>query len=112
MLKGELWFELYPSSRPTHVLNGFNFATLAVYEYERLTRDPAALQLLQGALSTIRRNSGKYRVPDEISLYDLVHRTQLRSYHNTVIWQLRDLSVVSRDPYFGSLANVLEADGS
>jgi hypothetical protein len=111
VLTGELWFELYPSSRPTHVLNGFNFATLAVYEYERLTRDPAARQLLQGALSTIRRNSGKYRVPGEISLYDLVHRTQLRHYHNTVIWQARDLSVISRDPYFGGFANVLEADG-
>ena len=112
VLRGELWFELYPSSRPTHVLNGFNFATLAVYEYERLTRDPAARQLLQGALSTIRRNAGRYRVPDEVSLYDLINRTQHRSYHNTVIWQLRDLSRIGRDPYFVGLANTLEADGS
>jgi len=112
VLRGELWFELYPSSRPTHVMNGFNFAVLALWDYERLTRDPAATQLLQGALSTIRRNAGRYRVPGEVSLYDLVHRTQHRHYHNIVIWQLRDLSVISRDPYFGGLANVLEADGS
>lgn len=109
---GELWFEQYPSSRPTHVLNGFGFAALGVYDYERLTRDPAARQLLLGALSTIRQNAGTYRVPGEVSLYDLVHRTQLKHYHDHVIWQLRDFWVIARDPYFGALATVLEADGS
>jgi len=109
---GELWFEQYPSSRPTHVLNGFGFATLGVYDYERLTRDPAARQLLLAALSTIRHNAGRYRVPGEVSLYDLVHRTQLRHYHDHVVWQMRDFGVITRDPYFATLANVLEADGS
>jgi hypothetical protein len=109
---GELWFEQYPSSRPTHVLNGFGFATLGVYDYERLTHDPAARQLLLGVLSTIRHNAGKYRVPGEVSLYDLVHRTQLKHYHDHVVWQMRDFGVITRDPYFAGLANVLEADGS
>jgi D-glucuronyl C5-epimerase C-terminus len=108
---GELWLEIYPSSRPSHVLNGFCFAAFGLYDYERLTRDPAAHQLLEAALSTLRRNAGRYRVPGEISLYDLVHRTQHASYHNTVIWQMRDLGVMTRDPYFNGLANVLEADG-
>ena len=109
---GALWFEQYPSSRPTHVLNGFGFATLGVYDYERLTRDPAARQLLLAALSTIRHNAGKYRVPGEVSLYDLVHRTQLKHYHDHVVWQMRDFGVITRDPYFGALATALEADGS
>ena len=74
-------------------------------------RDPAAAQLLQGALRTLRRHAGDYRVPGEISLYDLIHRTQHRSYHDTVVWQLRDLNVITRDPYFATLANVLDADG-
>ena len=109
---GDLWLEEYPSCRPTHVLNGFNFAVFGLYDYERLTRDPAATQLLQGALSTLRRRAGAYRVPGEYSYYDLVHRTQHEHYHDIHIWQLRDLSLVSRDPYFGGLArSVLEADG-
>jgi len=109
---GELWLEQYPSSRPTHVLNGFGFATLGLYEYERLTRDPAARQLLLGALSTIRHNAGAYRVPGEVSLYDLVHRSQLQHYHDVVVWQMRDFGLITRDPYFAGLANLLQADGS
>jgi D-glucuronyl C5-epimerase C-terminus len=108
---GSLWLEQYPSARPSHVLNGFIFATFGLYDYERLTRDPAAGQLLNGALWTLRHNAGGYRVPGEISLYDLVHRTQHRHYHDVVVWQLRDLSAITRDPYFAGLSNVLETDG-
>jgi len=109
---GELWLEEYPSSRPSHVLNVFCFAVFGLYDYERLTRDPAAHQLLLGALSTIRHNARLYRVPGEVSLYDLVHRTQHKHYHDVVVWQMRDFGRITRDPYFSSLANVLEADGS
>jgi D-glucuronyl C5-epimerase C-terminus len=112
VVNGDLWLEQYPSSRPTHVLNGFNFATFGLYDYERLTRDPAAHQLLQGALSTLRRQAGRYRVPGEVSLYDLVHRTQHRSYHDVVVWQVGDLGAISRDPYFNGLTKTLQADGA
>ena len=110
VVRGQLWLEGYPSSRPSHVLNMFAFAVFGLYEYERLTRDPAASQLLQGALSTLRRTAGSFRVPGEVSLYDLVHRTQHAHYHGVVIWQMRDLGALSRDPYFRSLADVFEAD--
>lgn len=107
---GQVWLEEYPSTRPTHVLNGFGFAAFGLYDYERLTREPAAHQLLEGVLSTLRHNAGRYRVPGEVSLYDLVHRTQLLRYHQTVIWQVRDLGLISRDPYFNGLALTLKAD--
>jgi hypothetical protein len=110
VVRGELWLEEYPSSRPSHVLNGFCFAVFGLYDYERLTRDPAATQLLEGALSTVRHNAVRYRVPGGISLYDLVHRTQLLHYHQVVIGQVRDLGLMTRDPYFNGLARVLEAD--
>lgn len=106
----DLWLEEYPSSRPTHVLNGFNFALFGLYEYERLTRDPAARQLLEGALATMRRRAVGYRVPGDISLYDLVHRTQHAHYHEIHIWQLRDLAAISGDRYFSDLANLFAAD--
>lgn len=110
VVRGEVWLEQYPSTRPSHVLNGFCFAAFGLYEYERLTRDPAAHQLLEGVLSTLRHNAGRYRVPGEVSLYDLVHRTQLLHYHQVVIWQVRDLGLITRDPYFNGLALTLKAD--
>lgn len=106
----DLWLEEYPSRRPTHVLNGFNFALFGLYDYERLTREPAARQLLQGALSTLRRHAVSYRVPGEISYYDLVHRTQHAHYHEIHIWQLRDVAAITGDAYFGDLARQLASD--
>ena len=106
----DLWLEEYPSSRPTHVLNGFNFALFGLYDYERLTRDPAAAQLLEGALATVRRHAADYRVPGGISLYDLVHRTQHEHYHEIHVWQLADLAAISGDRYFADLSTTFIAD--
>ena len=99
-----LWLEEYPSATPTHVLNGFNFALFGLYDYERLTRDPAARDLVRGALRTIRSYGTTYRVPGGISYYDLVHRTRHAKYHLIHIWQLRALAAISGNPWYSSLA--------
>ncbi len=106
----DLWLEEYPSKRPSHVFNGANFALFGLYDYERLTRDPGATQMLQGALSSVRRHAGNYRVAGGISLYDLVHRTRHEHYHEVAIWQLADLGLISGDPYFDELAAAFRAD--
>ena len=49
-------------------------------------------------------------MPGAVSLYDLVHRKQLLHYHQIVIWQTRDLGLITRDPYFNGLAWQLKAD--
>jgi hypothetical protein len=108
--QNRLWLEEYPSATPTHVLNGFNFALFGIYDYERLTRDPAANDLLRGALRTIRTYGAAYRVPGGVSRYDLVHRTRSPHYHEVHIWQLRDLTAISGDPWYAHLAALLRAD--
>ena len=104
VLNNRLWLEEYPSATPTHVLNGLNFALFGLYDYERLTRDPAALDLLRGALRTVRSFGTTFRVPGGISYYDLVHRTRFAHYHLIHTWQLRSLAAMSGDPWYGSLA--------
>jgi D-glucuronyl C5-epimerase C-terminus len=106
----DLWLEEYPSSRPSHVLNGFNFALFGLYDYQRLTGDPGAHQLLEAALATMRRRAVAYRVPGGLSFYDLVHRTQWPNYHAIHIWQLHDLAAISGDGYFDQLAAAMAAD--
>jgi D-glucuronyl C5-epimerase C-terminus len=112
VLSSDLWLEEYPSARPSHVLNGFNFAIFGLYDYERLTRDPAATQLVEAALSTMRRHAIDYRVPGGISYYDLTHRTQFAHYHEIHIWQLAALGAISGDAYFTKLSATLRADYS
>ena len=99
-----LWLEEYPSATPTHVLNGFNFALFGLYDYERLTRDRTARDLLRGALRTIRSYGTTYRVPGGVSYYDLVHRTRHAHYHVIHTWQLRALAAISGDSWYRSLA--------
>lgn len=105
-----LWLEQYPARTPTHVLNGHLYALFGLYDYERLTRDPAATQMLRGAIATVRRFGPSYRVPGEISLYDLVHRTQHGHYHRIVIDQLEELTTMTGDPWFAELAATFRAD--
>jgi len=112
VVSSDLWLEEYPSARPTHVFNGFNFAVFGLYDYERLTGDPGATQLLQAALSTMRRKAVAYRVPGGISLYDLVHRLQHEHYHEIHIWQLAKLGAISGDAYFTNLSATFRADHS
>ncbi|HEX7474223.1 MAG TPA: D-glucuronyl C5-epimerase family protein [Candidatus Limnocylindrales bacterium] len=107
---GFLWLEEYPSAHPSHVLNGFDFALFGLYDYERLTRDPTAHALLEGALRTMRAYGARYRVPSQVCLYDLVHRTQPVHYHAIAIWQLRDLTALSGDPWYAHLAALLKRD--
>ena len=104
VLNRRLWLEEYPSATPTHVMNGFNFALFGLYDYERLTRDPAARDLLRGALKTMRSFGTRYRVPGGISYYDLVHRTRHPRYHLIHTWQLRSLAAISGDTWYRSLA--------
>lgn len=106
----DLWLEEYPSSKPSHVFNGSNFALFGLYDYERLTRDPGATQILQAALSSVRLHAGDYRVEGGISLYDLVNKTRHESYHGVVIGQLADLALISGDSYFDELAAAFLAD--
>jgi hypothetical protein len=112
VVSSDLWLEEYPSARPTHVLNGFNFAVFGLYDYERLTRDPAATQLLRAGLSTMRRHAADYRVPGGLSYYDLVHRTRIAHYHTIHIWQLAALGAISGDSYFTNLSATFRADHS
>jgi hypothetical protein len=104
VLNRRLWLEEYPSATPTHVLNGFNFALFGLYDYERLTRDPAARDLLRGALRTMRSFGTSFRVPGGISYYDLVHRTRHAKYHLIHTWQLRSLAAISGDTWYDRLA--------
>ena len=49
---GDLWFEEYIVSPPTHILNGFIWAAWGVYDYFLATRDLSAQELFARAVRT------------------------------------------------------------
>ncbi len=92
---GDLWFEEYILSPPTHILNGFIWAAWGVHDYWLATGDGEARNLFTRAVETLRKNLDRYdlgfwsryelsgtRLPMIASpFYHRLHVTQLRIMH-------------------------------
>ena len=108
---GYLWLEHYPGPGPDKVLNAHLHAVFGIYEYWQATRSPAARQLLNGAVTTMRKNLPEYRRPGGISLYGLTTRTKNPKYHEIHIWQLDLLAHISGDGYFARIREICDRYG-
>jgi hypothetical protein len=107
---GNLWLEQYPTDTPSHVLNGHITAAIGLYEYALATGDPQARELFDAAATTVRRNFRRYRVPGQLSRYDLLYRRTFKNYHEAHIRQLRQLALMTGDATFKQYADLLERD--
>ncbi len=102
---GNLWFEEYLVTPPTHILNGFIWATWGVYDYFLATREESARRLFDAAIHTLQKHLADYdlgfwslyeisgtRLPMVASaFYHRLHIVQLRILH-----QLTGVDVFSR----------------
>jgi hypothetical protein len=57
---GYTWLEEYIVSPPTHILNGFIWASWGVYDYFLATGEPAAQRLFDQAVETLAANLHRY----------------------------------------------------
>ena len=57
---GQYWYEEYPSSPPSHVLNGFIYALFGLYDLYQTTGDTKALTLFDRGVETLEENLGEY----------------------------------------------------
>jgi hypothetical protein len=108
--RDHLWLEHYPRSGPDHVLNAHLHALIGLYEFWQHTRSPAARQLLEGALTTMRERAGQYRRRGRVSVYGMRSRTNHFRYHEVHVWQLRLLGRMTNDPFFSRLGALLASD--
>jgi hypothetical protein len=110
---GYLWLEHYPAIPSHHVLNAHNHAVFGLFDFWQETRDDTARRLLVGAITTIRANIRLWREPGEVSRYCINTRCQQSvHYHAIHIWQLRQLARMTRDPFFGTMADRFNDDYS
>lgn len=93
--RGDLWFEEYIVSPPTHILNGFIWAAWGIYDYFLATKDAGAQRLFSRSIQTLLRNLNRYdlgfwslyeqsgtRLPMVASaFYYRLHIVQLRIMH-------------------------------
>ncbi|MFQ5823063.1 MAG: D-glucuronyl C5-epimerase family protein [bacterium] len=97
---GNIWFEEYPTNPPCHVLNGFIFALLGLWEYFKLTDDKNAKILWEKGLSTLEKNIHLYDC-GYWTIYDQFTRHLVgKKYHDLHIQQMRILYEVSNKKIF------------
>lgn len=110
--RGNLWFEEYIVSPPTHILNGFIWAAWGVYDYFLLTQSDAARDLFAQAVHTLRANLDGYDL-GFWSLYEqsgtLFPMVASPFYHRLHVVQLRVMHRLTGDEIFSRFADKWEA---
>lgn len=104
---GDVWFEEYIVSPPTHILNGFMWAAWGVYDYFLLTGSDEAIKLFAAAVSTLGKNLGRY----DLGFWSLYEQSGMRLpmiaspfYHKLHITQLRMMQRITHEQFFGDYA--------
>jgi heparosan-N-sulfate-glucuronate 5-epimerase len=109
---GDLWFEEYIVSPPTHILNGFIWAAWGVYDYFLATGDATAKTLFDRSIRTLCNNLEHY----DLGFWSLYEQSGTRLpmvaspfYHRLHIVQLRVLYRISGEHLFREFADRWEA---
>ena len=110
--RGNLWFEEYIVSPPTHILNGFIWAAWGVYDYFLATESNTARDLFAQAVRTLRANLNRYDL-GFWSLYEqsgtLLPMVASPFYHRLHVVQLRVMHRLTGDETFARRADKWEA---
>jgi heparosan-N-sulfate-glucuronate 5-epimerase len=105
---GNLWFEEYLVSPPTHILNGFIWAAWGVYDYFLATGSVQAKALFEAAVKTLIANLTHY----DLGFWSLYEQSGTRLpmiaspfYHRLHITQLEIMQRLTGETIFGDYAD-------
>ncbi len=109
---GDLWFEEYIVSPPTHILNGFIWASWGIYDYFLATKDASAQELFSRAVRTMLHNLDRY----DLGFWSRYEQSGTRLpmvaspfYHQLHILQLRVMHRLTGDDKFARVADRWES---
>ena len=105
--EGNLWFEEYLVSPPTHILNGFIWASWGVYDYFLATGSRLAKSLFERAVQTLLSNLHRY----DLGFWSLYEQSGTRLpmiaspfYHRLHVTQLRTMRRLTGETKFEEYA--------
>jgi len=109
--RGNLWFEEYIVSPPTHILNGFIWAAWGIYDYFLATQSQSARDLFEQAVTTLRANLDRY----DLGFWSLYEKSNTvlpmvasPFYHRLHVVQLRVMHRMTGDEVFARYADKWE----
>ena len=103
--RGYLWFEEYPSSPPSYVLNGYIYAIFGLYDLYRVTKDITVKADIDACLETLKANLPKYDA-GYWSYYDQLKKELVRYYYqkNVHVLQMKAMYQLTNEPIFDKYA--------
>jgi heparosan-N-sulfate-glucuronate 5-epimerase len=105
---GDLWFEEYIVSPPTHILNGFMWALWGVHDYALCTQRALAAELFSRGVQTLIHNLDRYDL-GFWSLYEqsgtLLPMVASPFYHRLHVVQLRAMFRLTGEKRFAEVAD-------
>lgn len=106
---GNLWYEEYPSTPPSYVLNGFIYTLFGLYDLLRVTQRQDVKMNIDRCLKTLKDNLDKFDA-GYWSYYDLLKKELVRYYYqkNVHVPQLKVLAMLTGDPIFQNYATKWE----
>ena len=108
---GYFWLEEYPKDdKPMHVLNGFIYSLMGIYEYYKTTKNEDALFLLNASLTTLKKYIWDYRNRGSVSYYALRFEQKKPEYHLIHITLLECLFSYSNDSFFYNMSDIFYQD--
>jgi heparosan-N-sulfate-glucuronate 5-epimerase len=96
-----LWFEEYPSTPPSYVLNGFIYTLFGLYDLFRVTSDPGVKEDIDACIETLKTNLHRFDA-GYWSYYDLYKKELVRYYYqkNVHVPQLEVLYLLTKESVF------------
>jgi len=109
---GDIWIEEYVVHPPTHILNGFIWASWGIYDYLLATGDEAARRLFEKFVETLAKNIDRY----DIGFWSLYEQSGTRLkmvaspfYHRLHIVQLQIMHQLTGNQVFQRYADRWQA---
>jgi hypothetical protein len=102
---GNLWYEEYPSTPPSYVLNGFIYTLFGLYDLFRVTQREDVKMNIDRCLKTLKDNLDKFDA-GYWTYYDLLKKELVRYYYqkNVHVPQLEVLYILTNDSIFNRYA--------
>lgn len=110
---GYLWLQEYPETPPGRsdfTYNGHLFALLGLWDYARLTGDPQAVRLFDGAATTALHYSATVRRKEWASSYCAAHDAPTSKYHQIHVELLVQLQWLTGRAAFAARSDAFAAD--
>jgi heparosan-N-sulfate-glucuronate 5-epimerase len=112
--RGDIWFEEYIVTPPTHILNGFIWAAWGIYDYFLATQEEQTQDLFARAVQTLLRNLDGY----DLGFWSLYEHSGTRLpmvaspfYHQLHVVQLRAMHRLTGERKFAQVADRWEMYG-